>query len=63
MRRIVVLGIVIAVGTAAMAIRSAAQENVAEIEQVKDNLYLITGGGRHSAAWPRGNRRKKPLPR
>lgn len=50
MRRIVVLGVLFAVGAAAMAIRSGAQENVAQIEQVQDNLYLITGGGGNTAA-------------
>ena len=51
MRRIVVLGVLIAVGAVAMVSRPGAQENVAEIEQVKDNLYLITGGGGNTAAF------------
>jgi len=51
MRRIVVLGVVLVVGAVALVGRLAAQGNVAEIEQVKDNLYVITGGGGNTAAF------------
>ncbi len=50
MRRIVVLGVLLAVGVAVVG-RLAAQGNVAEIEQVKGNLYVITGGGGNTAAF------------
>ena len=51
MRRIVVLGVLIVVGGLAVVGRLAAQGNVAEIEQVKGNLYVITGGGGNTAAF------------
>ena len=53
MRRIVVLGVLIVVGGVAVVGRLAAQGNVAEIEQVKGNLYVITGegGGGNTAAF------------
>ncbi len=50
MRRIVVLGVLLAVGVAIVG-RLAAQGNVAEIDQVKGNLYVITGGGGNTAAF------------
>ena len=51
MKRIVVLGLLIAGGALVVACGMGAQGNVAEIEQVKDNLYLITGGGGNTAAF------------
>ena len=51
MKRIVVLGVLMVLGGVAVVGRPAAQGNVAEIEQVKDNLYLITGGGGNTAAF------------
>ena len=51
MRRIVVLGVLIVVGGVAVVGRLAAQGNVAEIAQVKGNLYMITGGGGNTAAF------------
>jgi cyclase len=57
MRRTVALGSIIVAGTLAMAaVPSAAQQpaagpNVAQIEKVKDNLYVITGGGGNTAAY------------
>ena len=50
MRRITVLAALVAIGFAAALGRPAAQGNVAAIEQVKDNLYVITGGGGNTAA-------------
>ena len=50
MRRITVLATLVAIGFAAALGRPAAQGNVAAIEQVKDNLYVITGGGGNTAA-------------
>ena len=49
--RSVALGVLMAVGGVAMMACLAAQGNVAEIEQVKDNLYVITGGGGNTAAF------------
>ena len=51
MRRLALLVVLVGVGTVAIMSRPAAQENVAGIEQVKDNLYLITGGGGNTAAF------------
>ena len=50
MRRITVLAAVTAIGLAAAVSRPVAQGNVAGIEHVKDNLYMITGGGGNTAA-------------
>ena len=55
MRRITVLVALIAIGLAATIGRPVAQGNVAEIEQVKDNLYVIIGGGGNTAALVTGN--------
>jgi glyoxylase-like metal-dependent hydrolase (beta-lactamase superfamily II) len=46
----VLVGLVVA-GAAAVVSQPVAQQNVAEIEQVKDNLYMITGGGGNTAAF------------
>ena len=57
MTRTVVLGSIVVAGTLAMAaVPHAAQQpaagpNVAQIEKVKDNLYVITGGGGNTAAY------------
>ena len=51
MRRVTFLGALIALGLVATIGRPVAQGNVAEIEQVKDNLYVITGGGGNTAAF------------
>ncbi|MBM42044.1 MAG: hypothetical protein CL483_09010 [Acidobacteria bacterium] len=51
MRRTAVLGLLIAVGVVATMSRPVAQTNVAEIANVKDNLYVITGGGGNTAAY------------
>src|SRR5262245_38700589 len=60
MKRTLVLGAIIAVGSLPM-VSSAFQgppaagrqggPNVAQIEKVKDNLYMITGGGGNTAAF------------
>ncbi len=50
MKRITVLAALIAIGFAVAIGRPVAQGNVAEIEHVKDNLYVITGGGGNTAA-------------
>ena len=50
MKRITVLAALAAIGLAAALGRPAAQGNVAAIEHVKDNLYVITGGGGNTAA-------------
>ena len=51
MKRLAVLGGLVAVGFVATLSRPVAQGNVAEIEQVRDNLYVITGGGGNTAAF------------
>ena len=51
MRRVVVLSALVVLGVVATLGRTVAQGNVAEIEQVKGNLYVITGGGGNTAAF------------
>ena len=51
MRRVAVLGMLMLVGVVASLGRPVAQGNVADIEQVKENLYMITGGGGNTAAF------------
>ena len=58
MKRLVVLAGVIGLGVAAIAVNSlraqpapAAGPPVAEIQQVKENLFVITGGGGNTAAF------------
>ena len=48
-RQMIMSGLVVA-GVAMTLGFPLAQENVAEIEQVKANLYVITGGGGNTAA-------------
>ena len=54
MRRIAVLGVLIVAGGVAVVWQLTAQGNVAEIAQVKGNLYVITGGGGNTAAFVTG---------
>lgn len=56
MRRVVVLATVVTLGSVAVAVRAAQnppsqQQQTAEIEMVKENLYVITGGGGNTAAF------------
>ena len=51
MKRVAVLSALVAVGVVATLSRPVAQGNVAEIEQVKDNLYMVTWGGGNTAAF------------
>jgi glyoxylase-like metal-dependent hydrolase (beta-lactamase superfamily II) len=54
MKRAVVLGILMAVGAVAIAVKAQNPPpvlNVAEIEKIKDNLYAIKGGGGTTAAF------------
>lgn len=56
MRRMHVLAVIAGVGLAAMTVAAAQQPpakgpNVAEIEKVKENLFMITGGGGNTAAY------------
>jgi cyclase len=57
MRRTVVLSLLVGAGTTVMAAGAALQPpaadapKVAEIEKLKDNLYVITGGGGNTAAF------------
>ena len=52
MKRIVVLGVLVVAAVAGVGVAAlTAQGNVAEIAQVKDNLYVITGGGGNTAAF------------
>jgi len=60
MRRMQVLAVIAGVGLAAMTVAAAQQPaakgpNVAQIEKVKDNLFMITGGGGNTAAYVTAN--------
>ena len=52
MKRLAALtGLLIAGALAVALTQGQAQQNVAEIQKVKDNLYMITGGGGNTAAF------------
>ena len=56
MKRGLVLGLILGVGIVTLARVEAqppapAGPNLAQIEKVKDNLYMITGGGGNTAAY------------
>ena len=52
MRRVMLLGVLVGVGAAGIGAQSApAQPNTAEIQKVRDNLFMITGGGGNTAAF------------
>ena len=52
MRRLATLTALVGLGTLAIVVASpTVQQNVAQIEQVKDNLYLVTGGVSNTAAF------------
>ena len=60
MRRASVLAVIAGVGLMAMTVAQAQQPapagpNVAQIEKVKDNLFMITGGGGNTAAFITAN--------
>ena len=56
MRRVMVLGALVAFGLASLAAVSAQQgEMVVEVEQLEDNLYVLRGGGGNSAAFITSN--------
>ncbi len=60
MRRMQVLAVVAGLGLAAMTVAAAQQPapagpNVAQIEKVKDNLFMITGGGGNTLAYLTAN--------
>ena len=51
MRRLALLGTLIALGAAGIAAQQTAQPQTAEIQKVRDNLYMISGGGGNTAAF------------
>jgi len=52
MRRVAVLGLILTLGALIIVARdSTAIQNAATIEQVRDNLYVIRGGGGNTAAF------------
>ena len=62
MNRSVVLGVLVAVGAVSMTIRAAQQPaggqpapRVVEVEKLRDNLYLMNGGGGNSAVFITAN--------
>jgi len=57
MRRTMLLGVLLAVGGVGIVAGQAPQQpNVAEIEKVRDNLFMIKGGGGNTAAFITANR-------
>jgi glyoxylase-like metal-dependent hydrolase (beta-lactamase superfamily II) len=52
---IVAVAVVVVAGRALLAQPPAAGPNVANIEKVKDNLYMVTGGGGNTAVFVTGN--------
>ena len=51
-RRAIVLSVVVGLGAIAIAVAPmSARQNVAQLEKVKDNLYVIKGGGGNTAAF------------
>lgn len=59
-RRSIVLSLVVAIGVAAAALapvraQQQQQQNVAQLEKLKDNLYVIKGGGGNTAAFITAN--------
>lgn len=57
MRRLIVLGALVLVGALSVAAfqQPAAQEMVVTVEKVKDNLYVLRGGGGNTAAFITAN--------
>ena len=53
MRRMIVLGLLVVAGAVTISATQAPQQepNVAEIEKVRDNLFMIKGGGGNTAAF------------
>ena len=52
MRRTMLLGVLLAMGVVGVVAGQAPQQpNVAEIEKVRDNLFMIKGGGGNTAAF------------
>lgn len=54
MRRVCVLGMLVAVGVGSLAVTARSQqggEMSVEVEQVRDNLYVLRGGGGNTAAF------------
>jgi cyclase len=52
MQRALVLGAVLAFGVVSLTVTTAGQaERVVEVERIKDNLYVLQGGGGNSAAF------------
>ena len=49
MQRLVLLGVLVAVGAVGIAARQ--QDNTSRIEKVRDNLFMIRGGGGNTAAF------------
>jgi glyoxylase-like metal-dependent hydrolase (beta-lactamase superfamily II) len=55
-RRTIVLSMIVGIGAAAAALAPVrAQQNAAQLEKVKDNLYVIKGGGGNTAAFVTAN--------
>ena len=59
MRRTTVLGVLIAVGALSMTLAAYQQKpatpNVVEVEKLKDNLFLLKGGGGNTAVFVQAN--------
>ena len=61
MRRTMLLGVLLAMGVVGIVAGQAPQQpNVAEIEKVRDNLFMIKGGGGNTAAFITARPRRRP---
>ena len=55
MRRALALGMVLAVGVVSISLTATQQERVVQVDQLRDNLYVLRGGGGNSAAFVTGD--------
>lgn len=55
MKRVIVLGVLLAVGALSLAVTAQQQPRVVEVEKVKDNLFLLKGGGGNTAVFVTAN--------
>lgn len=55
MKRVIVLGVLLAVGALSLVVTAQQQPRVVEVEKVKDNLYLLKGGGGNTAVFVTAN--------
>jgi glyoxylase-like metal-dependent hydrolase (beta-lactamase superfamily II) len=55
MKRVIVLGVLLAAGVLSLVVAAQQQARVVEVEKVKDNLFLLKGGGGNTAVFVTAN--------